>query len=295
MSKELSVPPQAELVNQDFPTISEALMRVSLIQHVLSKIMKKDVHYGASFPGDTKKNLLKPGADSLCMAFQLAPEFEITERDLGGDHREYQVICRLKTQQTGMLVASGVGTASTMESKHRYRNASMKCPKCGAEAIIKGKVEYGGGWVCFKKKNGCGATFKDGDESIEKQERGKVENTDPADQWNTVLKMSKKRAFVDATITATAASDMFTQDAEEFVDHNGEIHSKPETKEAAKPLETAPATGTKPSSFLDFKAAIEGEKDQARVSKLMKDALAAKQKGEITADEYNKLHDIIPF
>lgn len=33
------------------------------------------------------------------------------------------------------------------------------CPKCGAAAIIKGKEEYGGGWVCFKKKGGCGAKF----------------------------------------------------------------------------------------------------------------------------------------
>jgi hypothetical protein len=33
------------------------------------------------------------------------------------------------------------------------------CPKCGAAAIIKGKAEYGGGWVCFKKKGGCGAKF----------------------------------------------------------------------------------------------------------------------------------------
>ena len=34
-----------------------------------------------------------------------------------------------------------------------------ECPKCGAEAIIKGKEEYGGGWLCWKEKGGCNAKF----------------------------------------------------------------------------------------------------------------------------------------
>lgn len=34
------------------------------------------------------------------------------------------------------------------------------CPSCGKNAIIKGKKDYGGGYLCFKKKNGCGAKFK---------------------------------------------------------------------------------------------------------------------------------------
>lgn len=35
------------------------------------------------------------------------------------------------------------------------------CPVCGVVgAIIKGKPEYGGGWLCFQKKGGCGAKFQ---------------------------------------------------------------------------------------------------------------------------------------
>jgi len=48
------------------------------------------------------------------------------------------------------------------------------------------------------------------------QAAGRVENTDLADTYNTVLKMAKKRALVDATLTATAASDIFTQDLEDY-------------------------------------------------------------------------------
>ena len=44
----------------------------------------------------------------------------------------------------------------------------------------------------------------------------KVEHDNPADYYNTVLKMAKKRAHVDAVLTATAASDIFTQDVEDM-------------------------------------------------------------------------------
>jgi hypothetical protein len=36
------------------------------------------------------------------------------------------------------------------------------CPSCGkVDAVIKGKEEYGGGWVCWKRKNGCGHGWQD--------------------------------------------------------------------------------------------------------------------------------------
>ena len=44
----------------------------------------------------------------------------------------------------------------------------------------------------------------------------RYENPDIADVYNTVLKMAKKRAFVDAVKSTTAASDIFTQDVEDM-------------------------------------------------------------------------------
>jgi len=44
---------------------------------------------------------------------------------------------------------------STVESTEK----SNICPACGVAAIIKGKEEYGGGWLCFKKNGGCGTKF----------------------------------------------------------------------------------------------------------------------------------------
>jgi hypothetical protein len=68
-------------------------------------------------------------------------------------------------------------------------------------------------------------------------DEGRSENPDIADLYNTVLKMAKKRAFVDATITATAASDFFTQDVEDFASEAGTPGSGPSTK--SQPQKTA--------------------------------------------------------
>ena len=45
--------------------------------------------------------------------------------------------------------------------------------------------------------------------------RARAENPDIADIYNTCLKMSKKRSVIDAVLTATGASAIFTQDIEE--------------------------------------------------------------------------------
>lgn len=190
--------------------------QVQHIQEVMAAVMKEglDNHY-AVIPGCKKLSLLKPGADKLCLTFRLAPSYEIERVDLPDAQREIHITCTLTHIPTGNVMGQGVGSCSGMESKYRWRKAERLCPACGAPAIIKGQKKYGGGWVCWKKKDGCGEKFPDGDESIEGQGTDRIPNTDPADQYNTVLKMAKKRALVDAVLTATAASDIFSQDIED--------------------------------------------------------------------------------
>jgi hypothetical protein len=150
------------------------------------------------------------------MTFGFAPTFKVERTDLPNGHREYHVTCTLTHIATGAVVSEGVGCASTMESKHRWRGGGRLCPECGKATIIKGKADYGGGWLCFQKKGGCGSKWKEGDDAIEGQSTDRVENPDPADQYNTVLKMAKKRAQVDCTLTACGASDLLSQDLEDL-------------------------------------------------------------------------------
>jgi hypothetical protein len=200
---------------------AELQSQFALIQQVAREAMQPGVDYGY-IPGTEPKSeeerkfkkpaLFKPGAEKLLVLFRLGPDYDIVDKERDGDHLTITSKCTLTHFPTGQRVGSALGSCSTLESKYAYRHGSRACPECGAGSIIKGKEEYGGGYVCFAKKGGCGAKFADGDDRIEGQQIGKVANEDKADQYNTVLKMSNKRALIAATLNATAASAIFSQD-----------------------------------------------------------------------------------
>jgi hypothetical protein len=58
------------------------------------------------------------------------------------------------------------------------------------------------------------------------KQKVRVENKDIADVYNTCLKMAKKRAQIDATLTALSCSHLFTQDLEDYKEDFSE-HKKP--------------------------------------------------------------------
>lgn len=208
---------------QPVMSLDLAIQRHETIAHAMQRMMHAQTDYGV-IPGtgqNSKPTLLQPGADKLCNLFGLVPTFDTVEKVLdwnGAGHNGeaffyYEIKCKLFRED--FLMGEGIGSASSWESKYRYRKADRTCPHCGAAAIIKGKEQYGGGWVCFKNKGGCSAKFKDGDPVIEGQQTGRVPNPDIADQLNTILKMAQKRAYIAATLRATSAHEFFTQDIED--------------------------------------------------------------------------------
>jgi hypothetical protein len=219
--------------------VSQLVTQMALIQDAMSKVMKDGIHFG-KVPGcGEKPSLLKPGAEKLEVLFRLAPHCndmggQVLTTDLPNGHKTFEVHTAMVHIPTGKVWAVGVGACSTMESKYRFRNAARKCPECGKETIIKGKAEYGGGWLCFGKKGGCGEKFSIDDKQITDQVVGKIEHDNPADYYNTCLKIAKKRSQVDGVISATACSDIFTQDLEDLK-ANGVITDAEvvETKSAA--------------------------------------------------------------
>src|SRR5215470_2281990 len=152
-------------------TAQEIKAQVQLIQEVMQAVMLEGFHYGV-IPGTEKPTLLKPGAEKLTTTFRLAPLLNVETREIGTVHREYEVRCTLVHIPTGRVYGEGVGSCSTLESRYRYRNAERICPNCGRPTIIKGRVEYGGGWLCFQKKGGCGAKFTDEDPALVSQSTG---------------------------------------------------------------------------------------------------------------------------
>lgn len=237
-------------------SIEQALARYALMHEYATRVLKTGHHYGV-VPGTDKPTLLKPGAETLCSLFGLAPTFNSLERILdvtGAEHEGepfiyFQYCCALWSGN--IRIAEGIGSCNSWEKKYRYRNADLKCPACGKTTIIKGKAEYGGGWVCFTKKGGCGAKFADTAPAIVDQPRGQVKNPDISDIINTLDKMAQKRALVAATLIATNASDYFTQDLEDVADYSNVVDAQVQevTTQAQKPAptpapEAPPATGS---------------------------------------------------
>lgn len=218
--------------------VAGALQRYQDMKDFITGILKEKTDYG-TIPGTDKPTLLKPGAEKLTTFFGLSAEFQIIEKEedwMGKDHDgepffNYWYKCRIT--RNGKIVAEGEGSCNSFEKKYRYRAANITCPKCGAETVIEGKAEFGGGWLCWKKKGGCGAKFAKGDKSIEDQPRGQVKNPDIADQVNTFQKMAQKRAYIAAVLLATNASEYFTQDIEDYIDADFVTVEQP--KEESKP------------------------------------------------------------
>ena len=226
--------------------IQSAVARKNAMTDFIGKILTESTptqsgDYGV-IPGTSKqKVLLKPGAEKLCSFFGLSPRFtaeHIIEDWTGEQHGGealfyYRYKCEL--YRGTHLIAEAVGSCNSWEKKYRYRSSERSCPTCGKACIIKGKAEYGGGWLCFAKKGGCGAKFDERDESITGQEVGNVKNPDIADIVNTCQKIAQKRALVAAVLIGTNASDSFTQDLED-VDVADQTASKetPRAKETAK-------------------------------------------------------------
>ncbi len=210
-------------------TPTEVSLQVQNIQHLKENVLIDKEHYGL-IPGcGPKPALLKAGAEKLAFMFRLSPKFIISKSDLDKGHREYEITCELVHIPTGQYIGAGLGICSTMETKYRYRAdkgvdtmLDVQVPKAywnkknaGAtgpelQAILAEHAGEPGRFGTKKDSNDQWVIVKRGESTGEK-----VENPDIADTYNTVIKMAKKRAYVDAVITCTAASDFFTQDIEE--------------------------------------------------------------------------------
>jgi hypothetical protein len=181
-----TMPDSRALVPADRPALAvtpqvqatELVERLAVIRDAMQNAMQKDIDYG-EIPGTNKPALLKPGAEKLSVLFQLDVQLN-NEKVWGpGDHLTVMSKATVYHAPSGARLGFGEGVCTTRERKYGKRQAKRTCPHCGMAAVIKGKAEYGGGWLCFKKQDGCGAKFGDGDSVIETQVVGEIDNPDP--------------------------------------------------------------------------------------------------------------------
>lgn len=212
--------------------------QVNLIQEIMQEVMKKDEHYGVIPGTGGKPSLWKPGAEKLVMTFRLVPDADAEVIDLPNEHREYRVRVRISSQN-GTFLGTGLGSCTTREGKYRYRGGEGKStgkivPKeywdmrkkdpAKAQALLGGR-----GFVAMKDEAGAWMIAQRGE---------RVEHDNPSDLYNVCLKMAKKRAMVDAVLTVTAASDIFTQDIEDMP--SGDDHAPAPSAPKPQPTKAPP-------------------------------------------------------
>lgn len=222
-------------------TIERTREQLDLLERLVRTVLRRDEDYGV-IPGTGSKqaSLLKPGAANVTAAFNChaEPHVDLATVEPGtGKYGfvNYEVHVDLVSNTTGAVMSRGYGASNSHEMKYRYRYAKPRCPQCQAEAVLESK--NGSGYFCWRKLGGCGATFRPGDQAVETQTIGKVENENPLDMANTIKKMAVKRAEVDAAMRLPGVARFFTQDAEEIesAEDAPRATGKPGGEQAAEP------------------------------------------------------------
>ena len=225
-------------VYQDKPlSVANVKEQINLIQQLMKDVMREHEHFGV-IPGCKNPSLLKAGAEKILFVFHLVADLsgDDVPYDLGNGHREYRIKVKLFNSR-GELRGVGVGSCSTMETKFRYRTGPVELtdrviPKeyWDLRKSDPGKAQeiLGKGFVPKKNEVGIWVAAIQGE---------RVEHDNPADYYNTCLKMAHKRAMVSATLSTTAASDIFTQDVEDMVE-NWEKFSQSKQKETPREPQT---------------------------------------------------------
>jgi hypothetical protein len=227
---------------------------IQTVKSMMASILKDGEHYG-KIPGTDRPALLKPGAEKLLFVFRLGARYQTVVMELGNGHREYRTDCTIFDLGNQKELGTASGSCSTMESKYRYRNVAdfeltgLPIPQDSKER----KAEY--------RKQGFGMKKVDSVwEWVRFKDSARTENPDIADVYNTVLKMSQKRALIATTLNVLAVSDMFTQDIDEDPNmintphgkvnkETGEIYEQQQTKapsQSAPPQNQAPAPSLTP-------------------------------------------------
>lgn len=168
--------------------VATSLNKVARVQQAIAGTLKSGQDFD-TIPGTNKPTLLKPGAEKILMMFGLTSEYEIIEsvEDWSKGVFAYTVRCILS--KDGKKITEGLGNCNSKEDKYRYRWVYKNEVPLGIDPNTLKSNQYG---------------------------KLRIENEEIYSQVNTILKMAKKRAQVDATLTVASLSEVFTQDMEDM-------------------------------------------------------------------------------
>jgi len=240
---------EAIIIYNPQEAVERSRTRSQIMGTMATQVMKLNIHFGAI--GTGKPTLLKAGAEMLCTAFDFVPRFKALSivEDFERGLFFYRYECELYDKHTGLLVATGIGSCNSMETKYRFRwvkedelplyNLSpqnfkaheIKNATIGEWGFAITKAETSGKygkpkeyWQRFNEAIANGTAIR----SQKDTSRGKsdfweipsvlyrIDNPDIFEQVNTFDKMAQKRALVAAVLIGANASEFYTQDLEDM-------------------------------------------------------------------------------
>lgn len=172
----------------EIDSISSSLNKVASVQTVIQKTLKQG-HDFDTIPGTGKPTLLKPGAEKILMMFGLTSEYEIIDSIEDWKQGVFSYTVRCILSKGGTKITEGLGSCNSKEDKYRYRWVKPEDVPMGVDPDTLKSNQYG---------------------------KVRIDNDEIYSLVNTILKMAKKRAQVDATLTVASLSEVFTQDIEDM-------------------------------------------------------------------------------
>lgn len=142
----------------------------------------------------SKKNLLKAGSERVCAGFGVRPDYQVLEQEIDHDRE----VPWKKSKKVWLNRHKG-------DREFRWEDTTGFSTGLYRYVVLCTLIHVESGVIVGSGIGSCSTM------------EGKYVDR-PRESENTVLKMAKKRAFVDATLTTFGLSDAFTQDLEDMRD-----------------------------------------------------------------------------
>jgi len=174
-------------------TIQETMQSIALLQDMVRHTLIRDVDYGR-IPGTPQDSLWDPGASMIIGSFNCyCGQRRILKLEDGDSKIAVCIEVPILSRRAQQEVGSGIGAASTLETKYKYRWVAKPQDWGYDDAAIK----------TFKTKRGR----EDGRETM----LYRIPNPEHSELLNTIIKMASKRAEVDAAESLPGVSSVLRQ------------------------------------------------------------------------------------
>ena len=153
---------------------------IALADALVEKVLLPGIDYGLH-PGTNSQALKDPGANTIINAFGCYPKAEVLYREVSDVRISYVIDIALISHADGRAKSTGTGACTTMETKYGYR-------------WVTDPEAYGYDRESLKKRT------RDGRDTY------RIVNPEWSELENTILKMARKGAEVDAAMALPGVS-----------------------------------------------------------------------------------------